>query len=73
MIPSKDIGRHPPARPSDKELWKKLEEAKMLIQQDRWAAADPRKLLADFNDLDDLGINAITCRRSQKTIIGSAG
>lgn len=65
-------GRQPPARPSDKELRKKLEEAKMLIEQDKWLPTVPAKLAADFAEIEEtLGIDA-TLKADHKKLLLAA-
>lgn len=56
MIPSKRPVDPAIERPSTKELWGKLREAKQLIQKAKWAPAMPAKLQADFEELESLGI-----------------
>lgn len=56
MIPSKRTEQASAAvvRPSEKELWKKLTEAKELIKRAKWLPAAPPKLRADFEELETL-------------------
>ncbi|HEV2960450.1 MAG TPA: hypothetical protein VG649_01395 [Candidatus Angelobacter sp.] len=71
MIPS-NIGRQHPDRPSEKELRKKLEEAKMLIRQDRWSPASPGKLAANFSEIEEkLNIDA-TLSEDHKALLLAA-
>lgn len=56
MIPSKRSIGSALGRPSSKELWKKLTEAKHLVQNGQWLPAMPAKLQADFEELNSLGI-----------------
>jgi len=54
VIPSKRPVAKLLERPSTKELWKKLTEAKSLVQNAKWAPAEPAKLKADFDELESL-------------------
>jgi hypothetical protein len=56
VIPSKRPVSTVLARPSTKELWGKLTEAKHLVQNEKWAPAMPEKLQACFDELEELGI-----------------
>jgi hypothetical protein len=56
VIPSKRPVQAALERPSSKELWKKLAEAKALIQRAKWAPAVPEKLKADFDELESIGV-----------------
>ena len=60
MIPSKRPIQAALERPSSKELWGKIAEAKALIQKGKWAPSVPAKLKADFDELEDgLGIETV--------------
>jgi hypothetical protein len=57
VIPSKRPIEAALERPSLKELWGKINEARALVQKSRWAPAFPEKLKADFDELEGaLGI-----------------
>lgn len=72
MIPSKTERRGPPERPRQRELWKKLTEAKSLVKSGRWIPANPQKLQANFDELaDTFGIET-TLTEDQTTILLSA-
>jgi hypothetical protein len=65
-------GRQPPDRPSAKELRKKLEEAKVLIEQDKWMPTVPAKLAADFTEIEEtLGLDA-TLKEDHKELFLAA-
>lgn len=53
MIPSKGTERQVSTRPSRGELYKKLAEAAALIKDGKWFPANPAKLQANWQELED--------------------
>jgi hypothetical protein len=54
VIPSRRPIQAALERPSPKELWGKIAEAKVLIQKGKWAPSSPAKLKADFDELESV-------------------
>jgi hypothetical protein len=53
VIPSRSDGLIPPHRPSPKELWKKLKEAKSLVKNGKWFPVSPAKLQANWDGIEE--------------------
>jgi hypothetical protein len=69
VIPSESKRREPPPRPRPGEIVKKITEADRLLKIPRWSPADPVKLKANFDELEQKFGNETTLKEDQTAIL----
>lgn len=73
MIPSLGKRREPPPRPRPGEVYKKIVEARRLLELERWSPADVAKMQSNFDDLGrDFPRLETTSKEDQAEILSKA-